>query len=207
MKVLLVNGSARKNGCTFTALTEVAKVLGEENIETEILHIGNEPVRDCIGCCGCAYTGKCVFDDDIANTLIEKAATSDGFVFGTPVYYSHPTGLILSALDRAFFAGKKNFAHKPAAVVASARRAGNVASTDVLQKYLTINQMPTVASTYWNIVFGRTPNDVLRDAEGMQTMRNLGKNMAYLLKCIEIAAKNGITPPDNDQSVKTHFIR
>ena len=207
MKVLLLNGSTRINGCTYTALSAVAEALNKEGIETEILQMGGKSIKDCIACGKCIDKGKCVFDDDIANTFIEKAKTADGFVFGTPVYYSHPSGQIQAILDRVFYAGGKNFAHKPAAVVASARRAGNVISVDTLQKHLTINQMPIVSSTYWNIVFGKTPDEVKQDLEGMQTMTNLGNNMAYLLKCIEIAKKNGINPPNNAQSIKTNFIR
>lgn len=207
MKVLLLNGSTRINGCTYIALSVVAEALNKEGIETEILQMGGKPIRDCIACGGCVGKGKCVFNDDLANTIIEKAKTADGFVFGTPVYYSHPSGQIQSILDRVFYAGKENFEHKPAAIVASARRAGNVISIDTLQKHFTVNQMPIVSSTYWNIVFGRTPDEVKQDAEGLQTMTNLGYNMAYLLKCIDIAKKNGITPPNNAQSIKTNFIR
>ncbi len=207
MKVLLLNGSTRINGCTYTVLSMVAEALNKEGIETEILQMGGKPVRDCIACGGCVGKGKCIFNDDIANTIIEKAKTADGFVFGTPVYYSHPSGQIQAVLDRVFYAGKKSFEHKPAAVVTSARRAGNVISVDGLQKHFTVSQMPIVSSTYWNIVFGRTPDEVKQDKEGMQTMTNLGNNMAYILKCIDIAKKNGITPPNNDQSIKTNFIR
>jgi len=185
MKVLLFNGSSHANGCTFTALTEIAKALNEEGIETEILQIGAQPIRDCIGCRRCADSHKCVFDDDIANAWIEKAKYADGFVFGTPVYYAHPSGRILSAMDRVFYAGGANFAHKPGAVIASARRAGTTASLDALVKHLTIAQMPVVSSTYWNMVHGNVPDEVRQDLEGMQTMRNLAKNMVWLLKCIE----------------------
>lgn len=207
MKVLLVNGSPRANGCTFTALTEIASVLNSLDIETEILQTGNKPVQDCISCGGCVGKGKCVFTDDCVNELIAKAETADGFVFGTPVYYAHPTGRILSVLDRAFYAGGKYFEHKPAAVIASARRAGTTLSVDVLSKYLGIKQMPTVTSSYWNMVHGNTPEQVRQDAEGMQTMRNLGANMAWLLKCIEAGKNAGITKPQNTTSVRTNFIR
>ncbi len=208
MKVLLVNGSPNEKKCTYTALCKVAEALEEENIETEILHLGNKPVADCIGCGGCSkegHEGKCVFDD-IANILIEKAKTTDGFVFGTPVYYAHPTGKILSVLDRAFYAGKKEFEFKPGASIVSARRGGTVASFDVLNKYFTINQMPIVSSNYWNNVHGNTVEEVKQDLEGMQIMYNLGKNMAWMLKCIEQGKKAKIEHPEN-KAVRTNFIR
>ena len=207
MKVLLFNGSPRKNGCTFTALSEIANVLNGEGVETEILQIGNRPVQDCIGCGGCATAGKCVFVDDCANEGIEKAKSADGFVFGTPVYYAHPSGRILSVMDRMFYAGGQNFAHKPAAVIASARRAGTTASLDAMAKFLGISGMPVVSSTYWNMVHGSSPEDVKKDLEGMQTMRNIAKNMAWLMKCIEAGKKEGIEPPLTEKSVWTNFIR
>lgn len=207
MKVLLFNGSPRANGCTFTALTEIAKVLNEQNIETEILQIGNKPVQDCIACGGCKGKGKCVFSDDCVNEWIEKAASADGFVFGTPVYYAHPSGRILSVLDRLFYAGGDKFVHKPAAVIACARRAGTTASLDVLGKYLGIKQMPIVASSYWNMVHGNAPEEIFEDKEGMQTMRNLANNMAWILGCIEAGKKDGIFAPDNTASVRTNFVR
>ncbi|WMJ22554.1 flavodoxin family protein [Paludicola sp. MB14-C6] len=208
MKVLLLNGSARKNGCTYTALSEIATILEQENVECEIMHLGNQSVRDCIGCGKCAtLNNQCVFDDDIVNEIIAKAAEADGFVFGTPVYYAHPSGRILSILDRVFYAGGKVFAHKPGMAIASARRAGTTASIDVLNKYMTIAQMPVVSSTYWNMVHGSTPEDVKKDEEGLQTMRNLGRNMAWLLKCIEIGKQNGIQPPKIERTFRTNFIR
>ena len=205
MKVLLINGSSRKE-CTYTALSKVAESLNEEGIETEIINLGGTPVRDCIGCGMCAKNARCVFNDDIVNTIIEKAEESDGFVFGTPVYYAHPSGRILSVLDRAFYAGKKAFEFKPGASIISARRGGTVASFDVLNKYFTISQMPIVSSTYWNNVHGNNKEEVVQDLEGMQTMYNLGKNMAWILKCIEIGKQNNINQPVNT-TVKTNFIR
>ena len=207
MKVLLLNGSPRAHGCTFTALSEIADVLNKEGIGTEILQIGNKPVQDCIACKGCETTGKCVFSDDPVNEWLEKAKSADGFVFGTPVYYAHPSGRILSVMDRMFYAGRQNFAHKPAAVIAAARRAGTTASLDVLAKYLGISGMPVVSSTYWNMVHGSTPEDVKKDLEGMQTMRNIGHNMAWLLKCIEAGKRAGIEVPCTEKSVWTNFIR
>lgn len=207
MKVLLINGSSRKE-CTYTALSKVAESLNDEGIETEIINLGGTPVRDCIGCKMCAKNGnaRCVFNDDIVNTIIEKAEESDGFIFGTPVYYAHPSGRILSVLDRAFYAGKKAFEFKPGASIISARRGGTVASFDVLNKFFTINQMSIVSSTYWNNVHGNNKEEVLQDLEGMQTMYNLGKNMAWILKCIESGKQNNINKPVN-KTVKTNFIR
>ncbi len=208
MKVLLLNGSSRPSGCTYTALHEVAVSLETAGIETEILFLGNEPVRDCTACGGCGKVpDRCVFDDDIVNRIIEKARDSDGFVFGTPVYYAHPSGRILSVLDRVFYAGKNAFLHKPAAAIASARRVGTTATLDVLQKYFTISQMPVVSSTYWTMVHGKQPEDVLKDEEGLQTMRNLAANMAWMLRCIEAGKSMGIQPPQAESGARTNFIR
>lgn len=208
MKVLMLNGSSRPSGCTYTALREVAVSLEVAGIETEILFLGNEPVRDCTACGTCAKVpGKCVFDDDIVNRIIEKARGADGFIFGTPVYYAHPSGRILSVLDRVFYAGKSAFIHKPAAAIASARRAGTTATLDVLQKYFTISQMPVVTSTYWTMVHGKQPEDVLKDEEGLQTMRNLAFNMVWMLRCIEAGKAAGIQPPQEEFGARTNFIR
>ena len=207
MKVLLINGSPRAKGCTFTALSEVAKTLEEYGIETEIAQIGNQAIRGCIGCGGCAGKGRCVFDDDVTNELIEKMRQADGLVIGSPVYYSSPNGNLISMLDRLFYAGGDFLVHKPAAAVASARRAGTSATLDDLQKYFTIKQMPIVSSTYWNMVHGSCPEDVLKDEEGLQTMRNLGRNMAWLLKCIESGKNNSILPPVAESTSRTNFIR
>ena len=206
MKVLLVNGSPRAAGCTFMALSEVAKTLEEAGVQTEIFQLGNKPVQDCIACMKCRELGRCVFDD-IANELIEKAKGADGFVFGSPVYYAHPSGRVQSVLDRAFYAGGAAFACKPGAAVVSARRGGTAASFDVLNKYFTICSMPVVSSTYWNMVYGKTPEEVRHDAEGMQTMRNLGRNMAYLLKCMQAGKAAGIEFPAQENAVRTNFIR
>ena len=208
MKALMLNSSARPSGCTYTALREVAVSLEVAGIETEILFLGNEPVRDCTACGTCAKVpGKCVFDDDIVNRIIEKARGADGFIFGTPVYYAHPSGRILSVLDRVFYAGKSAFIHKPAAAIASARRAGTTATLDVLQKYFTISQMPVVTSTYWTMVHGKQPEDVLKDEEGLQTMRNLASNMVWMLRCIEAGKAAGIQPPQEEFGARTNFIR
>ena len=207
MKVLLFNGSPRANGCTFTALSEVARELNAQGIETEILQTGNKPVQDCIGCGGCKDKDKCVFDGDNVNEWIEKAETADGFVFGTPVYYAHPSGRILSVMDRLFYAGGKNFKHKPAAVIASARRAGTTASLDAVAKHFGIAQMPVISSTYWNMVHGNTPEETVQDLEGMQTMKNLALNMAWILKCIKAGEQSGVSAPQTKTSARTNFIR
>ena len=208
MKVLLLNGSSHPHGCTDTALREVAAGLEAAGIQTDILFLGNEPVRDCTACGTCRTApGRCVFDDDIVNEIIAKSEMTDGFVFGTPVYYAHPSGRILSVLDRAFYAGKTAFIHKPAAAIVSARRAGTSATLDVLQKYFTISQMPIVSSTYWTMVHGSKPEDVLQDTEGLQTMRNLAANMAWLLKCIEAGKAAGIEKPKAEIGFRTNFIR
>ena len=208
MNVLLVNGSNHAKGCTYTALRQVADVLEAEGIAAEIFQLGATPVRDCTACRTCQkIPGRCVFDDDLVNRIIEKAREADGFVFGTPVYYAHPSGRILSVLDRVFYAGKEAFAHKPGAAVASARRAGTTASVDVLNKYFTIAQMPVVSSSYWNIVHGNSPEEVLQDAEGLQTMRNLADNMLWLLRCIEAGKTSGIQPPQAERGARTNFIR
>ncbi|MDO5572750.1 MAG: flavodoxin family protein [bacterium] len=207
MKVLLFNGSCNAKGCTYTALTEIAATLIQEGIATEILQIGGKPVRDCIGCGQCAGKNACVFDDDMVNEWLQKAKEADGFIFGTPVYYAHPDGRILSVLDRMFYAGGSYFAHKPGAAIASARRAGTTASIDVLNKYFTINQMPIISSTYWNMVHGNKPEDVKQDLEGLQTMRNLGRNMAWILKSIEAGRVAGVKEPVAERDSRTNFIR
>lgn len=205
MKVLLVNGSARANGCTHAALTEAARALGEEGIETEQIFIGNQPLPDCIGCRKCRETGLCVFDDCV-NRFVEKARSADGFVFGSPVYFAHPSARLLTFMDRAFYSGGDAFAFKPAAAVLSARRAGTTASFDVINKYFTICSMPVVSSTYWNHVYGQQPEQVMEDPEGLMTMYNLGKNMAWMLKCIALGREHGLPHPEN-QKVLTNFVR
>lgn len=207
MKVLLVNGSPKAAGNTARALAEVAGQLEREGIETETFQLGAKPIRDCIGCGQCGKLGgRCTFDGDTVNEFIAAAEQADGFVFGTPVYYAHPSGRILSFLDRVFYAGSGALAHKPGASVAVARRAGTDTSFDVLNKYFTINQMPVVSSTYWNNAFGAVPGEAEQDAEGLATMRNIGKNMAWLLRCIEAGRAAGIEAPAPDRA-RTNFIR
>lgn len=205
MKVLLVNGSSRANGCTGVALKEVERALNEEGIETEFVFIGNAPIADCTACGFCEEHDKCVFDD-LVNTFVEKAREADGFVFGSPVYYAHPSGRLLSFMDRVFYSGGDALRFKPAAAVLSARRAGTTASFDVINKYFTINCMPVVSSTYWNHVYGAQPDEVPGDKEGLATMYNIGKNMAWLLRCIALGRENGVVHPEN-VSVYTNFIR
>ena len=207
MKVLLINGSPHEKGCTYTALCEVANQLNGQGIETELLHIGEGDVRGCSACGGCAKTGHCVFEDDKVNEAIDKLTQADGLVLGAPVHYASPAGAMLSFLDRMFFAGSKNFAHKPGACVTSARRAGTTASLDVLSKYMSISQMPLVSAHYWPMVHGGSPEEVRQDAEGMQVMRALGNNMAWLLRCMEAARERGMEPPVPEKRVWTNFIR
>ncbi len=206
MRVLLINGSPNEKGCTYTALNEAAGVLNENGVETEIVSIGKQPIRGCIGCGGCSGSHRCVFQDDIVNSIIEKMETADGLIIGSPVYFASPNGNLISMLDRFFYAGGC-FAHKPAAAVASARRAGTTATLDDLNKYFTIRQMPVVSSTYWNMVHGSCPEDVAKDEEGLQSMRNLGRNMAWLLKCIEAGKEKGVETPVSENTKRTNFIR
>ena len=210
MKVLLVNGSPHKNGCTYTALGEVAETLNKEGIETEIFWIGNKALSGCIACKNCIKTGKCVFKDTV-NEFLDMAENCDGFVFGSPVHWGGAGGAITSFLDRAFYAdlngGGNRFLLKPAAAVISARRAGTTATWDQLNKYFGLMQMPIVTSRYWNMVHGTNPDEVRQDLEGMQVMRVLGKNMAFLLKCKEAALKNGVKLPEQEPFTFTNFIR
>lgn len=206
MKVLLLNGSPHPHGCTFTALSEVAGALGKNGIETEIFQIGNQPISGCIACGKCRDTGKCVISDGV-NEFVEKAKSADGFVFGSPVYYASASGQISSFLDRAFYGKSAIFEGKPGAAVVSCRRAGSTASLDQLNKYFTISGMPVVSSRYWNMVHGNTPEEVVQDKEGMQVMRTLGNNMAWLLKCIELGKAQGVSFPEKEPAQKTNFIR
>ena len=206
MKVLMLNGSSHINGTTIAALTEVGKALEEDGIEYEIFQIGGGPVADCLGCGQCTENG-CIFSDDAVNAFVAKAKEADGYIFGTPVYYAHPSGRIQSFLDRVFYSSGKHFAHKPGASVAVARRGGTATTFDVLNKYFGITQMITVGSTYWNQVHGRNAEGAAKDLEGMQSMRNLGHNMAWVLKCLVACKEKGLVPPTADRSNQTNFIR
>lgn len=206
MKVILVNGSPKEKGCTYTALCEAAKTLNECGIDAEIFWVGSKPISGCRGCGACAKLGRCVVDDTV-NSFVEMAKEADGFIFGSPVHYAAASGAITSFMDRAFYSGGKYMAGKPAASVVSCRRGGASAAFDQLNKYYTINCMPVVSSQYWNQVHGSTPEDVLQDLEGMQTMRTLARNMAWLLKCIEAGKQAGITFPEREPVQRTNFIR
>ena len=204
MKVLLVNGSSHEHGTTMAALSEMIKVFEAEGVETEVFQL-KDPISDCLQCGGCRTKGCCVLQDGGVNEFVEKARQADGFVFGTPVYYAHPSGRIFSFLDRAFYsnAGAEAFRFKPAASVAVARRGGTSATLDALNKYFTILQMPLVSSQYWNSTHGFTPDEVRRDLEGMQTMRTLGNNMAHLLHSLK---KADLPLPEQEPRVSTNFI-
>lgn len=206
MRVLLVNGSPRERGCTYAALCEAAGALNGCGVETEIVQVGAAPVAGCIGCGACLKTGRCFVDDGV-NAFVEKAKGADGFVFGSPVHYAAASGALTSFLDRAFYGKSDVFAGKPGAAVVSCRRGGASAAFDQINKYFTISGMPVVSSQYWNQVHGNTPEEVRRDEEGMQTMRTLGRNMAWLLFCIEAGKKAGITFPEREPAIKTNFIR
>ena len=208
MKVLLVNGSPRGNGCTYTALAEIASELEKESISTEIFHIGAKPIPGCVACGGCAGVGKCMSADDCVNVFLEKAKAADGFVFGSPVYFASAAGTLSAFMDRVFYVGRNTvFPLKPAAAIVSCRRAGASAALDNLNKYITISQMPLVSSRYWNMVHGNTPDEVRQDLEGMQVMRCVGRNMAWLLKSIEAGRQAGIKTPELEPAVRTNFIR
>mgnify|MGYP002626963782 CR=1 FL=1 len=211
MKVLLVNGSPNKNGCTYTALSEVGAALNKNGVDTEIFWIGKKPLSGCIACGKCTELGRCVFND-IVNEFTELAKDADGFVFGSPVYYSGMNGSMMSFMDRAFFSANAKTPHpfklKPAAAVVCARRAGTTSTLDQINKYFQITEMPIVSSRYWNMVHGYTPEDVMQDKEGIQVMRVLGKNMAWMLRLIEYGDKSGIERPEPEQVREhTNFIR
>ncbi len=206
MKVLLINGSPHKEGCTYVALKEVATTLEKEGIETEIVWIENKPVGGCIACGTCRSTGKCIFDD-VVNKIREKCEQADGFIFGSPVHYAAASGNMTAFMDRLFYSAGSTFYMKPAACVLSARRAGTTAAFDQLIKYFTISQMPVVSSRYWNMVHGAVPEQVYEDQEGLLTMRMLGRNMAYMLKCMEAGKQAGVSMPEKEDLVFTNFIR
>ena len=205
MKVLLINGSPNEKGCTYTALTEVGKTLQKHGIDTEILYLGKKPIAGCIACGKCHETGKCVFDDAV-NEVAAKLDEYDGIIVGSPVYYAGPSGQLTAFLDRLFYPNEAKMAGKLAAAVVSCRRGGASAAFDRLNKYFLISNMHVVGSQYWNQVHGFTPEDVRKDKEGLQTMRTLGENMAWLLKCIEAGRKAGVSVPVYEPRMRTHFI-
>lgn len=205
MKVLLINGSPHANGCTYTALCEVEKELNKSDIETEIIHVGNKDIRGCIACGNCRKNGKCVFDD-MVNEVAPKFTECDGIVVGSPVYYASANGNLISFMDRLFYSNACDKNMKVGAAVVSARRGGCSSTFDELNKYFTIAGMPVASSQYWNSVHGNTPEEVLKDEEGLQVMRTLGKNMAFLIKSIALGKeKYGL--PEKEAKVATNFIR
>jgi len=206
MKVLMVNGSPHKDGSTFTALSEIQNTLSKEGVESEIFWLGVQPIAGCIGCKSCSKTGEC-FRKDIVNEFVKKAADFDGFIFGTPVHYASPSGEIKSFLDRVFYSGSDVLEGKPGAAVVSCRRGGATAAFDMMNKYFMINCMPVVSSQYWNQIHGNSAEEAKQDAEGLQTMRTLARNMAWLLKCIEAGKKAGIAFPEREPWMPTNFIR
>ena len=206
MKVLLINGSPHEKGATYTALEEVAKVLKENDIDTNIMWLGNNTIAGCIGCNACLKTGRC-FREDKVNEFLDMVDEYDGFVFGSAVHFAASSGALSSFMDRAFYGRGAKFALKPAAAVVSCRRGGASAAFDEINKYFTISHMPVVSSQYWNQIHGNNAEEAKQDLEGMQTMRMLGKNMAFLLKCIDAGMKDGIEKPEIETKVKTNFIR
>ena len=206
MKVMLLNGSPKENGSTYRALCEAAKVLNDRGIETEIMHVGKGAVSGCMGCGYCRSHGKCVLNDNV-NIFGEKMAEADGIIVGSPVHYASASGAVTSFLDRLFYSGKGKLEYKPAAAIAVCRRGGASATFDQLNKYFTISNMPVVSSQYWNMAYGNNPDEISQDAEGLQTIRHLAANMAWLLKCIELGKDKGIVPEFDENRVSTNFIR
>lgn len=204
-KVLLINGSPHEFGCTYTALKEIADTLGKNGVESQLLYLGKAPVAGCIACGKCGGTGRCVFDDKV-NEVLEKLDEYGGIVVGSPVYYAGPTGQLCAFLDRLFYCSEDRMAGKLAASVVSCRRGGASAAFDRLNKYFGISNMHIVGSQYWNQVHGFTPDDVRRDQEGLQTMRTLAQNMAWLLKSIEAGREKGVPFPKYEERLRTHFI-
>ena len=207
MKVMLVNGSPHHHGCTYTALEEVAKVLNSQGIETEHFWVGTKPIMGCIGGGKCSVGKRCWYTDDTVNAFLQKVADTDGFVFGTPIHFAGSSGAIKPFMDRAFCSKLGLYANKPAAAIVSCRRGGAQGGFEDLNRYFTIANMPVVSSEYWNEVHGNTPEEVVQDLEGMQVMRQLGRNMAWLLQCIEAGRKAGVAEPEHEPKVKTNFIR
>lgn len=206
MKVMLLNGSPRGEKCTYTALSVMRKRFDELGIETEIFNVGARPVMGCIGCGSCVKNKKCFVDDGV-NDFIAKMGEADGLIVGSPVHYAGASGHVTAFLDRAFYSGSAKLSGKPGAAVVSCRRGGASAAFDQLNKYFTINNMPIVSSNYWNQIHGNTPEEVLQDLEGIQTLTNLADNMSWLLKCIQAGKENGIEKPVYPPKIKTNFIR
>ena len=211
MKALLINGSPHEKGSTYTALRFVADALEEEGVEAEICQIPKEPVLGCTGCRACHQrdTGRCVFGDDGINAIIEKIEGADALIIGSPVYYAAPNGQLLAVLDRVFFSGRGSFTGKPGAAICVARRAGTTATLDVLQKYFTISGMPIAPATYWPMIHGLDGEEITQDKEGVQSMKMVGKTVAWLLKCLEAGKAAGITYPavPGGEKIMTNFVR
>ena len=205
MKALFINGSPKKNGSTYTALHEIENILIQEGIECEYVHVPHN-VDSCSACNYCHSNVGCV-KKDIVNETYEKLAETDAIIVGSPVYYAGPSGSVLSFLDRLFYSYPNSLNLKAAASISSSRRAGNITTNDVINKFFSINGMSIITSTYWNDVHGFTPDDVLKDEEGLQTMRNLGRNMAYYIKMRKLADENGLEKPEIEKGKRTHFIR
>jgi len=209
MKVLLVNGSPNEKGCTYTGLLEIAATLQQEGIDAELFHIGKKPISGCTACYSCRNTnsGRCVISDRV-NECLEIAKETDGFIFGSPVHFAAAGGVITSFMDRLFYsAGKDVFYLKPAAAIVSARRGGTTSAFDQLNKYFTIREMPVISSRYWNMIHGRKPEDVKQDAEGLQTLRILARNMAWFLRCKAAGVQAGVAFPRQETPLRTDFIR
>ena len=205
-KVLMINGSPHEFGCTYTALKEVADTLEKNGVETEILYLGTKPVAGCIACGKCGQTGRCIFDDQV-NRVLEKLDEYSGIVVGSPVYFAGPTGQICAFLDRLFYCGGDRMKGKVAAAVVSCRRGGASAAFDRLNKYFTISNMHVAGSQYWNQIHGKTPAQAVKDLEGLQTMRTLGQNMAWLIKSIEAGETGGLAAPEYETRQRTNFIQ
>ena len=206
MKALLINGSPNEKGCTYTALTEVERTLNKNGIETELLWLGNAPVANCVDCGFCRQQGRCVHDDAV-NRVIDELDSISALVVGSPVYYASASGQLCSFMDRLFHSCGRRMAGKLGASVVSCRRGGASAAFDRLNKYFTISNMPIVSSQYWNQVHGNTPEEVMQDEEGLQTMRTLAENMAWLIKCIEAGRRAGIELPEYEKRIGTNFMR
>lgn len=205
MKVLLINGSPHEKGCTYTALSEAASILNQEGIDTEIIHVGNKEIRGCMSCGYCYTNGKCVFND-LVNECAQKLDECDGLIIGSPVYYASANGTLTAFLDRLFYSSRCDKTMKVGAAVVSARRGGCSSTFDQLNKYFTLSGMPVASSQYWNSVHGNTPDEVRQDAEGLQVMRTLGRNMAFLIKSISLG-KEHFGLPEKEKRIGTNFIR
>ena len=205
MKVLMVNGSPKADGNTSVALREMEKVFAREGVEVELLHVGNQDIRGCIACGQCVQQGRCVFDDAV-NQAAAKFEACDGLVVGTPVYYASANATLVAFLTRLFYSTHFDKTMKVGAAVAVARRGGLSATFDELNKFFTISGMPVASSQYWNSVHGRSPGEAAQDGEGLQTMRALARNMAFLMKSIQLG-KGAYGLPEKEEPVRTNFIR